>query len=72
MAAALPCAVRRHAAVPASVAHPGPKDLEKAAMRQNLVVSVSHQHLSILQPFNLRYRVPWEIIICGQQSVSLM
>lgn len=65
MAAALPCTVRRQAAVSAGVGHPGPKDLEKAAMRQNLMVTVSHQHLSILQPFNLRYRVTWEIINCG-------
>lgn len=65
MAAALPCTVGRQAAVSASVGHPGPKDLEKASVRQNLVVTVSHQHLSILQPFNLRHRVTWEAIICG-------
>lgn len=70
MAAALPCAVRRQAAVSAGVDQPGPKDLEKAAMGQNLVVTVSHQHLSILQPFDLRDRVTWETNICGQQSVS--
>lgn len=59
VAAALACAVRCQAAVSASIGHLGPKDLEKTAMRQNLVVTVSRQHLSILKPSNLRYRVTW-------------
>lgn len=59
VAAAFACAVRCQAAVSASVGHLGPKDLEKTAVRQNLVVTVSRQHLSILQPSDLRHRVAW-------------
>lgn len=54
---AIPCTVRCQAAVPASVCNLGPRDLEETAVRQNLMPSVRHQQLSILQPFNLWYRV---------------
>lgn len=57
--AALPRAVRCQAAVSASVGHLGRKDLEKTAMRQNLMVAVRCQRLSILQPFNHRCGVTW-------------
>lgn len=62
MPPAVSCTVRGQAAVPASVCDLGSRDLEETAMRQNLVMPVRHQQLSILQPFNLRYRITWEIV----------
>lgn len=55
--AAIPCTVRCQTAVPASVCHLGPRDLEETTVRQNHVMSVGHQQVSIFQPFNLWYRV---------------
>lgn len=62
VSAAIPCTVRGQAAVPASVCNLGPRNLEETAVRQNLVASVRHQQLSILQPFDVRYRVTWKNI----------
>lgn len=61
MPAAFPCTVGCQAAVPAGVCNLGRRYLEETAVRQNLVPCVRHQQLSILQPFNLWYRVTYEI-----------
>lgn len=69
MPTAVSCTVRGQAAVPASVCDLGSRDLEETAMRQNLVMPVRHQQLSILQPFNLRYRITWEIVKGGLRKL---
>lgn len=60
MAAALAGAVPRQAAVPARVGNLAPEDLEEAAVRADLVVTVGQQRPSVLQPSNLRDGVTWE------------
>lgn len=62
VAAALPGAVPGQAAVPARVANLAPNDVEEAAVRADLVVTVGQQRLPILQPSNLRDGVTWETI----------